>query len=324
MKTEHAQEVLTHQSTKIVVIVAVVLSLLIGVGDYISSTPSTRNVVSPTNVPTVTTAPASVNAKPRMVAFMRKGEIWVKDFTTGEERKVSKTPKVSGPMLSPNGQNVYYFEIIYAGGGFPRTKMFVNNIQGSSEKIFTKGANHHSSKLKWSSDGTYLGFVLFGNDFSQEAYIYDTTTQTEILIGRLSQGPLTNDDHLQDQYLVDGNCNNVEATYKSFCEEYVSYLRTPRTNDDTSYNRKKFSESIYTKPNYKLSRSRKLDTGLVVLEYFTGEPQNPESKWGIGGGLFVPGYDEGVTQTYTIVLDEKIDTVIAEIPLAVETDIIFQ
>lgn len=95
------------------------------------------------------------------------------------------------------------------------------------------------------------------------------------------------------------------------------------TRGDTSYKIEDFRKSKYTKPNYNLTKSQKLDNGLVVLEYYTGEPQNPESQWGIGGGSFVPGYDKGVTETYTILLNEQSDKVILELPRAVDSDFVF-
>jgi hypothetical protein len=325
----------SHPSKKPLIAAGVIIGLFIfGIGGYFIGTRNTAtNKPSPSSVPqqssssipTVTASPIS----PKMVVFMRKGEIWIKDFITNQDKKISKTAKVDSPKFSPTGQHLYYFQIVHAGGGFPRYNLFVNDARGTYEKTFTNGANHYASKLKWSNDGKYLGMVLFGNDipgganYSEEAYIYDTIAKNEVLMGKLSRGYKTYDNEPQDQYIVEGNCSKIESAYKSFCEEYVAYLKTPRSNDKPGYKSEEYSKSKYTKPNYQLTKSEKLVNGLVVLEYYTGEPQNPESNWGIGGGVFVPGYDEGVTQTYTVLLDETTDKVITELPLAINTDFIF-
>jgi len=315
-----------HRSKKIFILVAIILALLIfGIGSYLFGTRNPNNNTSSSKTITVVTLPVSVSISPKLVAFMRNGEIWVKNLVTNHEKKISKTAKVANPKFSPTGQYLYYFQIVHAGGGFPRYSLFINDAQGTSEKTFTKGANDSASKLKWSNDGKYLGMVLFGNDipgganYSEEALIYDTSTQKETLLGKIKRNDLSS-----DQYVVEGTCNQLPSQYTQFCTEYVAYLKVARSTDyKNSYKSEEYSKSKYTKPNYILSRSEKLDNGLVVLEYYTGEPQNPESKWGIGGGVFVPGYDEGVTQTYSILLDETANKVITELPLASDSDFIF-
>lgn len=330
------QSYFTNQKGNFILLVAiVVLVLVVGAGAYLLgvkdnqpnkvTTPGQTNQPSPISMlessPTTTITSTTL----KLVAFMRQGDIFIKDFSTNQERKVSKTPKVEGPILSPSGKDLYYFQIVHAGGGFPRYSLFVSDTKGQNEKTFVKGANHYASKLKWSSGGDYLGMVLFGNDipggvnYSEEAYIYDVSTQKETLISKIKRTDLSN-----DQYVLEGSCNQLQPQYISFCNEYSSYLNKARSDEyKEGYKSDEYKNSKYTKPNYILSKSQKLGNGLVVLEYYTGEPQNPESKWGIGGGVFVPGYDEGVTQTYTVLLDESTSKAIIELPLAIDTDFLF-
>lgn len=324
------------QSKKIIIILAIIVVFLaFGVGGYILGTrnsnlgnlkPFDSSIQpSPSSTTEATLSPTAIIKAPKVVAFMRNGEIWIKDFTTSQEKKISKTAKVESPIFSPSGKHLYYFEIVHAGGGFPRYNLFVSDAQGLKEKTFTEGANQFASKLKWSKDGKYLGIVLFGNDipggvnYFEEAFIYNTQTQKEVSIGKLTKGTSEG-----DEYLVNASCDKLQSEFVTFCKEYVAYIAIPRKNEYKSgYKSDEFKNSKYTKPNYQLTKSEKLDNGLVVLEYYTGEPQNPESKWGIGGGVFVPGYDQGVTETYTILLDEATGNVVVEIPLAIDTNFIF-
>lgn len=314
----------------LLIILGIILIIGIVGWSYYLSTPQKPKLQSQnptiTSQPSPQPSPTSIVSKtPHLAAFMRKGEIWIKNFLSNQEYKVSKTAKVEGPVFSPNGKYLYYFQIVHAGGGFPRYSMFVSDVNGYSEKTLSMGANGHASKLKWSTDSNYLGVVLFANDipggsqYYEEAFIYDSTTQKEISLGKLTKGSLEG-----DAYLVNASCDKLEPQYKAFCKEYVSYIAIPKSNDyKGGYKSEEFSKSKYTKPNYKLSRSEKLENGLMILEYYTGEPQNPESKWGIGGGVFVPGYDVGVIETYTILLNEQEGKVVQEIPMAIDSDFIF-
>lgn len=324
------------QTKKFIIILGIIVAFFaFGIGGYILGTRNSNlgnlksfnssTSPSPTSTTEATVSPVIINKVPQMVAFMRSGEIWIKDLTTNREKKISKTAKVANQIFSPSGKHLYYFEINRDGGGFPRYKLFVSDAQGRNEKTFIKVANHFASKLMWSSDGQYLGMVLFGNDipggenYFEEAFIYDTQTQKEISIGKLIKGTSEG-----DRYLVNTSCDNLQLQYVAFCKEYVAYIAVPRKNEyKGGYKSEEFKSSKYTKPKYQLARSEKLDNGLVILEYYTGEPQNPESKRGIGGGSFVPGYDQGVTETYTILLDEANGKVITEIPLAINTSFVF-
>lgn len=264
-------------------------------------------------------------SEPKLVAFMRDGEIWVKDYQTNIENKISSSSKVALPKFSPDARYLTYFEIMHAPGGFPRYSLYVSDKDGQYERTFDMGANHFASKLKWSSEGSLLGLVLFANElpgdnYKEEAYIYDALARKEILIGRLADRQMAN----SYEYFVDSSCKELETAYVSFCNEYVSYIGENTESDYTGdYKRDEFLQSQYTKQDYKLSRSEKLDNGLVVLEYYTGKAQNPEASWGILGGVFYPGYDDGVTETYTVLLNESTGEVIDEIYKAVDSDFYF-
>lgn len=325
------------QSKKIIIILAIIVVFLaFGVGGYILGTRNSNlgnlkpfnssTSPSPTSTMKATISPTTINKVPQMVAFMRNGEIWIKDFTTSQEKKISKTAKVQGPTFSPSGKHLRYFELVQLAGGFPTYSLFISDIQGQNEKTFTNRANY-ASKFKWSNDGQYLAMVLFAGIFPvegannfEEAFIYDTQTQKEVSIGRLIKGSSEG-----DVYLVNTSCDRLQSQYVTFCKEYTAYIAVPRKNENKGgYKSEEFKNSKYTKPNYQLARSEKLDNGLVILEYYTGEPQNPEATGGwVAGPAFVPGYDQGVTETYTILLDEATGNVIAEIPLAIQTDFIF-
>jgi len=325
--------ILNQKGSFIIILGIILIILVIGIGGYYFGTRNkqtvqdkTLNNVQPSPTSRIsTTPPATMSKTPYLAAFMRKGEIWIKNFLSNQEYKVSETAKVEEPVFSPNAKYLYYFEIVHAGGGFPRYGLFVSDVNGYSEKTFKMVANQHASKLKWSSDGNYLGMVLFANDipggsqYFEEAFIYDTGSQKETSLGKLTKGTSEG-----DAYLVNASCDKLELQYTEFCKEYVSYIAVPR-NDvyKGGYKNEEYSKSKYTKSNYKLTKSERLENGLVVLEYYTGEPQNPESKWGIGGGVFIPGYDVGVTETYTILIDEQAGKILQELPMAIDSDFVF-
>lgn len=259
-------------------------------------------------------------ALPKLAAFMRNGEIWIKDYSTNSQKKISKSQKVEYPKFSPNGKYVTYSGIGYATGGFPKYSSYISDVDAKTEKKFKLGFNHFSSRLTWSTDSLLLGMVLFGNDNSSndpfnngKVYIYDVNTMQEILVG-----------NLVDTFNVEASCEGLKQEYIDFCNYYVAVLGDAMNDESQGrYNFEFFEKSRYTKPNYKLFWSESLRNDLVLLEYYTGEPQNPESKWGIGGGMFIPGYDLGVKETYSILLNESTGEVVDEIQNAVNTDFFF-
>lgn len=268
--------------------------------------------------------PQQLSKDPKIAAFMRYGDVWVKDFKANKEQKISKTSGVEGPRFSADGKYLYYFQIVHAASGFPRYSVYVSDRQGKSEKELSRSANYFASKPKWSSDGIYLGVVLFGNDipggpnYSEEAFIYDTGLEKEMAIGKVTRRDLSS-----YEYTLTTSCDQLPTQYTNFCKEYASYLKVPKKHESSDYKSAEYQNSKYTKPNYQLIRSEKLENGLILLEYYTGEPQNPESQWGEGGGSFIPGYDEGVRMTYTVLLDEINNKVIEEISPAIDSDFIF-
>lgn len=314
------------------VIVTLLISVIFGIGGYYLGTQQNKtdsnshfDRIATTSSPIVEIQPSVAHQQsdePKLVAFMRNGEIWIKDYQADTENKVSSSVKVGTPKFSPDAKYLTYFEIIHAPGGFPRYSLYVSDKNGEYEKSFDMGANHIASKLKWSQDGKLLGLVLFANElpgsenYKEEAYIYDPVTRKEVLIGRLADRQTGN-----DSYSVDSSCEELEASYVSFCNDYVSYISKDAGSEYAgNYKQDEFLQSKYTKQYYKLTRSEKLDNGLVVLEYYTGEAQNPEASWEVGGGSFKPGYDEGVTETYTVLLDESAGKVVDEIDNAIDCD----
>lgn len=311
----------------------VVLVLIIGAVAYFLGTKnnqsyqsSTAKLESQQTSPTAKTEQKIVNSTPKLTAFMRKGEIWLKDFASNKELKVSKTSIVESPRLSSDGKYVAYFSIIHATGGFPRGNLYLTNAQGSNESLLGL-TNEFASRVTWSKDANYLGYILFPDGQASKAVLYDAGLNKKIAEVEVSS--LRNDSSnipvltTDKSYNVNLNCSQLNTNYLSFCKEYEQVLNSDAKPYSGGYKTEQYSKSQYTKTNYKLTRSEHLDNGLVVLEYYTGLPQNPESKWGEGGGSFVPGYDEGVTETYTILLDETTGKVVTEIPLAIDTNFIF-
>lgn len=311
----------------------VVLVLIVGVIAYFlgaknnqtnqySTSKKENQQLSPTNK----TEQKTITATPKLAAFMKKGDIWLKDFASNKELKVSKTSIVESPHLSSDGKYVAYFSIIHATGGFPRGNLYLTDAQGSNESSLGL-TNGFASRLTWSKDANYLGYILFPDGQASKAVLYDaglnkkiTETEVNSLRKDSSNIPVLT---IDKSYNVDLNCNKLDTKYLSFCKEYEQVLNSDAKPYSGGYKTEQYSKSQYTKANYKLTRSEHLDNGLVVLEYYTGEPQNPESKWGEGGGSFVPGYDEGVTETYTVLMDESTGKIITEIPLAIDTNFIF-
>ncbi len=291
--------------------------------DQTSPAPQTSSSIVTNNSPKI-----AANNSPKFVAFMRNGEIWFMDFSTNKLTKISKTTKVNSPSLSPNGKYAIYFEIVHAGGGFPTGNVYLADTQGTSE-INLGVTNGYASRLTWENNGNIVGLVLFpsGTTGKAIATIFDTSTKRKIkevelnslLDNEYGQKVLTTD----KSYNVNLNCIQLNSQYVEFCNQFQSVLNTNQASPTPSYKAEEFSKSQYAKPEYKLAKSKKLDNGLVLLEFYKGEPQNPESQWGIGGGVFVPGYDKGVTETYTILLNESTGDVIKEIPLAIDSEFIF-
>jgi len=286
------------------------------------SIPSQRYVYNPPPSPKV------LNTKPKMMAFMRKGEIWLKNFDIDKEQKISKSVPVENPQLSYDGKYLSYFSLIHGGDGFPTSPFYVIDTGGVSE--FQLGKGNMASRVHWAKSDDYLGYINFPDYKKTQAILYDAQLGKRILVVNLIDSPkntqgisvLTSDNSYTDKsYNVTLNCSNLELKYVSFCKEYENILDNNQTYINTVYNRNYYIKSKYTKPNYNLIRSQKLNNGLVVLEYYTGEAQNPESKWGMGS--FIPGFDEGVIDTYTVLIDEASGKVIDEVPLAIDTDFIF-
>lgn len=278
----------------------------------------------PTSSPSPTNQTVNEADMPKLAVFMRGGMIYLKNFGTNQETKVSKTTKVSSPSLSPNGEYVAYFSIIHAAGGFPRGDVFISDINGSLEKKLGS-TNEFASKITWSKDGNYLGLILFEDEypsslnFYAEALLYDATKPKDIARSRINLGQ----DLSNDQYDVNIDCTKLEAKYIIFCNEFIAVAKTKQPFPELGYKIDQYRNSSFTKPGYKLSKSYKIANDLVVLEFYTGEPRNPEAQWGIGGGIFLPGYDEGVTQTYTVLLNEKTNKEVIEILNAVDTKFLF-
>lgn len=294
-----------------------------------------NTAVSPKLLPQSAQSPAlvPVASTPKYATFMRNGQIWFMDFTINRSVKdyavkVSKTTKVELPKLSPNGKYVVYFSIIHATGGFPTSNVYIADTQGTSETNLGV-TDEFASRLNWSNDGNTVGLILFPSGATGKtiAVLYDV--QANKIVKELELNTLRDDQYghkvltIDKSYDVNLNCQQLESKYINFCAQFQSILNQNQTPLSASYKTEEYAKSQYVKLNYKLIRSDKLSNGLVVLEFYSGEPQNPESKWGEGGGSFVPGYDEGVTQTYTILLDESTSKVIKEIPLAINSNFIF-
>ncbi|HXK52831.1 hypothetical protein H6802_00470 [Candidatus Nomurabacteria bacterium] len=260
-------------------------------------------------------------SRPRSAAFMREGDIYFLDIeNSGDPVKISKTPKVSSPKLSPDGKYVYYFEIDHSTGGMPVYQIFVSDVLGEQEKTFSMLANQSGSKPLWSEDSTMLGVLLYDMAGElpqlQKANIYDTKTQELIYLGYATLPP-----GIQDEYAIAGSCSQVGQKYIDFCKKYTAYVKVPRVGD--FLDQTLYRVSKYTEEGYKLSRATRIGDNKIVLEYYTGDPKNPEAFWGEGGGSYVVGYDAGVTETYTLLVDEGSGQVLYRLPQASEVDFLF-
>lgn len=311
-----------------IVLGILVLLIVVAGGAYYLGTQKNQSAInnteqnSRTSTTIVSPSPIANTNNPKITAFMRDGDIWVKDVFTNKESKISKTAAVQSPKLSPMGNYLTYHPIVHAAGGFPRGNLYLTDKNGTSEIVLGEAGalGSETSRITWSEDDKFVGFVLFQN--TGETKIYDVTEKKVVLEKAINSLP-DNVRTLDKSYNATLDCNNLVAKYQAFCTKFQAVLNKDLTRSDTAYKMEDFRKSKYTKPNYNLTKSQKLDNGLVVLEYYTGEPQNPESKWGIGGGSFVPGYDKGVTETYTILLDEQSNKVILELPRAVDSDFVF-
>lgn len=278
----------------------------------VTSTPTPTVYVTPTLTPTPTVfVPQYAGQKPVMAAFMRRGQIWVKDYVTGEERRVSQTEPVEGPNLSPSGNFVYYYDIVYAVGGYPRYRTYIADVNGNTEYKLSGATNFHGSKFKWSDDGHYLGVVYLDDNprtKTSGVYLYDTLKQKEILIGKSIP-----DD---DMYDVDDTCTILSDDARNFCIDYISYLIKPRVSlhIDDAYEKYKNLSNGYT-----LESGLREANGTIMLDFYKGKALHPFGAI----GMYVPGYDEGVTDTYSILIDAHTDEVIDRIQNAVQTDYIF-
>lgn len=322
-----------NQKGNLLLIVSVIFFIVVvGVVPYILGSRNNKipnaqqsqqiNQPSPTSInnqPSIT----SVNTNPKLVTFMRKGDIFIKNFTTNKELKVSKTSPVDTPHLSYDGKYVSYFHLIHGGNGFPTSDIYVTDTQSGYEANI--GVGNPASRITWAKDGNYVGLISYFTDGKPTmAILYDPVLKKNILEQKVSKDAYGGSALTTDKsYNVSLPCATLEQKYVTFCKEYESVLNKDLVRSDTAYKFEDYSKSNYAKPNYKLTKSQKLPNGLVVLEFYTGEPQNPESKWGIGGGVFIPGYDEGVTQTYSLLIDEATGKTIQELPLAVDTNWVF-
>lgn len=320
---------LNNQQGNLLIVLGVLIILIVGIcGAYYLGTqknqspvnqPEQKSSISPT---IVSPSPIAKSNSPKVTAFMRDGEIWLKDLLTNTESKISKTAVVQSPKFSPMGNYVTYHPIVHAYGGFPRGDLYLTDKNGTTETILGEAAalRAETSRITWSDDDKYIGFVLFQN--IGEAKIYDIAEKKIILEKEVNSVP-NNIRTLHKSFNANLECNTLVAKYQAICTKFQAALNQELVRNNIAYKMEDFRKSKHTKTNYNLIKSEKLANGLVVLEYYTGKPENPESEWGIGGGSFIPGYDKGVTETYTILLDEQSDEVILENPRAVDSDFVF-
>lgn len=287
------------------------------ISSKIAKQPTTTNTQTPkinTKTPTL----------PKEMIYMYKGNIYTVNLQTIAVNKISKQTPVSDPSISPNGKYAYYFDIIKATGGFPRYNIYISDIGKNTEDKLSRSANAYTSKPKWSKDGNLLGVVLFGKDltdpnYSEIAFIYDLTTKEEIPLSNITRA--TNN---EDKYILNYYCVNLETKYKDFCYEYTSYLAQERNEDLTNrYRYDYYKESKFTKQGYKLYNSKKVSNDLVVLEYYFEETNGAENYTMGLNTPTIPGYDTGTTDTYIVILDEKTNKAIMELPMAIETNFRF-
>src|SRR5687767_1533239 len=125
-------------SFPIILGVLVFLIVIIGGVYYLGTqrnNPTNKNVNTNTTTlsPTGSSSATVSSTTPKFAAFMREGEIWVRDLTTNQEKKVSKTHPVDSPKISYDGKYIGYFGLIHGGGGFPTSEFYVADTEGEYE-----------------------------------------------------------------------------------------------------------------------------------------------------------------------------------------------
>ena len=89
------------RSKKIIISLSIIVALFaFGIGGYMWGTrnsnlgnlnPFNSSITpSPTSTIETTLPPTTIIKVPKTVVFMRNGEIWIRDFTTNQEKKISK------------------------------------------------------------------------------------------------------------------------------------------------------------------------------------------------------------------------------------------
>jgi tricorn protease-like protein len=91
----------------------------------------------------------------RRLAFASRGDIFVKDVGSTEERRLTNSPELdTEPAFSPDGQ-----KIVYSGHNVHyTTDLYTMNAEGTEVKKLTDGG----SSPDWSPDGTKIAFSTNG------------------------------------------------------------------------------------------------------------------------------------------------------------------
>lgn len=268
---------------------------------------------------------SQIEFKNIQIVFMRLGEIWVKDVNQNIERKISKEKAVSDPFFSPNGKFVGYYSINRAGDGFPTSDLYISANDGEKHFIFPHPANYYGSKLLWSEDEKYVGVILFPNASKGMASIniYSLSEEKLFYIGETSEGP-------RDKYNIsETSCDTqqLSSALADFCHKYLAYIREPRGNASSIEQMKqedilrasvkeKYQMKDYNNDPY----IKVLDNGLISAMFYKGKPSIKIADM----EAYIPGYDPGVTQTYTLLLSSDINTVLVRIENAVDADFFFE
>lgn len=281
--------------------------------------------------------PKKLPRKPAMATYMHLGNIYVKDLKKNTVKRISKTPKVGSPKFSPDGKHIIYVNLAHFTGGFPRYTLFISDVNGSEEKSFDEmGFNYVTSRLFWSDTSQYLGLLVYSNlspaedDYHTEVRIYDTATKQEYILGKSYPETL----EVNEYVVSDFSCNQFDSKtmreLHSFCTSYLELISHEGKNEGPDMEYEKYllwNDEInkkYGKPGYEKPYSDFLPNGLAVVLFYAGTPQNPEAKWEMGGGSFIPGFDKGVTETYTLLIDKEAQEVITELPQAADADFFFE